>query len=171
MTMAQSGRRAFQVLLFLVPMGILQHCWYWQRLPDSVAVHFGPGGQADNWMPRLQAVLVQASFQVVFPFVMLLLGQLTYVLPVSMINIPWREYWLQPDRRSDSLAWMSSMLSWISVGMSLLILLLSHLTFQANMTQQPLQMVPFFCLLGVFMTFVFSMVLLCFRRFHRPPAL
>jgi hypothetical protein len=31
-------------------------------------------------------------------------------------------------------------------------------------------MVPFFCLLVVFMTFVFSMVLLSFRRFHRPPA-
>ncbi|MFM7165162.1 MAG: DUF1648 domain-containing protein [Planctomycetaceae bacterium] len=170
MTMAQSGRLAFRILLLLVPVGILQHSWYWYRLPESVATHFGPGGQADNWMPRLQAVLVQAGFQVVFPFVMLLLGRLTYVLPVSMINIPWREYWLQEDRRSDSLAWMSGMLSWISVGMSLLMLVLSHLTFQANMTRQPLQMVPFFCLLGMFMTFVFSMVLLSFRRFSRPPS-
>ena len=170
MTMAQSGRLAFRILLLLVPVGILQHSWYWYRLPESVATHFGPGGQADNWMPRLQAVLVQAGFQVVFPFVMLLLGRLTRVLPVSMVNIPHREYWLHPDRRHDSLAWMSGMLSWMSAGMATMMLVLSHLTFTANVSRQPLQIVPFFCLLVIFMSFVFSMVLLSFRRFHRPPA-
>jgi len=86
-----------------------------------------------------------------------------------MVNIPYREYWLHPDRRADSLSWLSGMLSWISVGMSLLMLVLSHLTFQANVSRQPLQMVPFFWLLAGFLIFVFGMVRLSFRRFSRPP--
>jgi hypothetical protein len=65
---------------------------------------------------------------------------------------------------------MSGMLSWMSAGMATMMLVLSHLTFTANVSRQPLQMVPFFCLLVIFMSFVFSMVLLSFRRFHRPPA-
>ena len=169
MTMEQSGRQAFRILLLLVPVGILQHTWYWQRLPESVAPHFGPAGQADDWMPRTEAVLFQAGLQVVFPFVLLLLAKLTSVLPVTMVNIPYREYWLHPDRRADSLSWLSGMLSWISVAMSLHMLVLSHLTFQANVSRQPLQMVLFFCLLSSLLIFVFGMVRLSFRRFSRPP--
>lgn len=170
MTMQKSGRLAFRILLLLVPVGILQHSWYWYRLPESVATHFGTAGQADDWMPRAEAVLLQAGFQVVFPFFILLMGKLTSVLPVTMVNIPYREYWLHPDRRKDSLAWMSGMLSWMSMGMSTVMLVLSHLTFRANVNRQPFEMLPFFCLLAAFLAFVFSLVGMSFRRFTRPPA-
>jgi uncharacterized membrane protein len=167
--MEKSGRMAWYLLLLLVPIGLLQHTWYWQRLPDSVATHFGPGGQPDAWMPRTQAVLVQAGFQVVFPFFLQLLGRLSAILPISMVNIPHREYWLAPERRQATLGWVYGMLSCTGVAMSLLMLGLSHLTFQANITHQPLQMKPFFFVLSLFLAAVFSLVFLSFRRFGQPP--
>jgi hypothetical protein len=61
-----------------------------------------------------------------------------------MMNIPNSEYWLHPDRRLATLAWMNRMMAWIAVLISLVMIGIGHVAFMAKRTGDRLYVV-FFC--------------------------
>lgn len=83
---------------------------YYPHLPDQVASHFGGGGVADGWMSKQGF----AAFSIVFPIAMatLLTGiqasiSLLGRMPASMVNVPNRWYWLAPERKEETIAFLA----------------------------------------------------------------
>jgi uncharacterized membrane protein len=74
------------------------------NLPPTVASHFGASGAADGFMPRTGYLAVMLAVTVALPLLLALLHGL--VIPVHLINVPNREYWLAPERRAETFAYL-----------------------------------------------------------------
>lgn len=145
-----------------------QHAWYWPRLPDRVATHFNWDGTADDWMAKPAATALLLSIQLVVPWFIVAITALTNWLPISLINLPNREYWLAPQRRRESLAFVHRELAGIALAVAWFMAAVSHLSFEANIVGGPLATHAMLALLGVYLTVVLTLVARILWRFRKP---
>lgn len=163
--------RLIHALIALVPLAalaVLQNFYYWQNLPERVATHFGPEGIADGWMSRTAACVVMGAFQILMPLLFLGIGYLLYWIPESMINIPNKPFWFHPDRKQASLSALAGMLGVFAIALSAFFFGMNHLTYLANLSEGRLAMVPFWVLLGLFLSFTAGWVGWMMIRFKVP---
>ena len=80
----------------------------WNSVPAQMAAHFDIMGNPDRFVPKteffwfqIQTVLVVIGVSI-FPQILFL------VIPVNLINMPNREYWLAPERRAETVDRLSS---------------------------------------------------------------
>lgn len=140
-------------------------------LPERAAMHFGANGQADNWMTRAAAVtfFVIMGFATVGVFVVLSL--VLQWMPNWTFNLPHRDYWLAPERRAETIAFISRQLIWIGCGMVFFFAGIYWLTILANRhTPAHLPMELFLPMLICFLLALSVWVIAFFRRFGKPPA-
>ena len=163
-----SLKTGYLMLATLMVFGVVQHAWYWPQLPDQVATHFGVDGQPNDWMSRSASTIVFLMLQLGVPMFMLGITSLAFRMPVSMLNIPNREYWLQPERRAATIAHMSLMMTWIAVLTSLFMTLIGHLTFMANKTGHGLNLPLFLSALIAFLIAVFTIAGRSMWHFRMP---
>ncbi|HKE00149.1 MAG TPA: DUF1648 domain-containing protein [Planctomycetota bacterium] len=107
------------------------------ELPSRVASHFGADGHADGWMSRDAFVSVSIG---VLAFLGALFLGLAYgipLLPISLINIPHREYWLATERRRATLDAVTKMLLAMGVVTTALLCGVFKLTIDANLETEP----------------------------------
>ena len=105
------------VVLYLMLFGAL--AFTRDQLPERVATHFGTGGIANGWMMRDHFLWGTAAFSLVLPAAVVGLCYVIRQLPVSMLNLPNREYWIAPERRQATYDFIFSRSLWfasIAVG-------------------------------------------------------
>lgn len=149
-------------------IAIVQNAWYWQQLPARVATHFGIDGAPNAWMSRNAATAMMLTLQIGLPLFMAGFGASMRWLPPSLVNIPHRQYWFEPQRRESTVRTMRLMLMFMALLTSLFLIWLSHLTFRANLTGCGLPLRDGLAgivlyLVGVFATAAFSL-----WHFRRP---
>jgi hypothetical protein len=106
-------------------------------LPAVVASHFSAGGVADGFMPRDMYVLFMGAVSLGLPLAIGALLSQMHRLPVSLINIPNRAYWLAPERADASRQYLARH---GNVFMALLVAFMCFVHWQvvdANRTQPP----------------------------------
>jgi uncharacterized membrane protein len=112
---ATKGWVAPVAVLLALCLGFL---WYLAsssgELPDRVATHFGFGGEPNGWMSRQGTVAFMAVMGLGLPLLLVGVSSLVRVLPVSLINIPRREYWLGPERRSQAAMLLFRHMLWLA---------------------------------------------------------
>ncbi len=93
-------------LLLVLTAGSLAYLIYFgESFPPRMAVHFNNAGEADGWMDRLKYIVIASSLAFMLPpFIIAGIGVMPRVLPLSMVNIPNRAYWLAPERRENTLS-------------------------------------------------------------------
>lgn len=137
-------------------------------LPEVVASHFGPGGQADGFMTR--------TGYVTFMLVILLgaaalfwgLPKLLRVLPTASFNLPNRDYWLAPERRDATLDDMERRLRWFACALLVFLAYVHYLVVQANAVQPPvLPERAFFLGMAGLVAAVIAWAVAFIRRFRR----
>jgi ABC-type Fe3+ transport system permease subunit len=136
------------------------------RLPERLASHFNLAGDPDGWMSRSSHLWMMGLLA--FGLSLLVVG-LFYglrFLPVSMINLPQREYWLAPERQRQTLHDLFRTGIWLACLEALFILGIHLLMVSAN-AQQPARM-PF-AICGAFIVGVLLWVGGLLRRFRTLP--
>ncbi len=93
---------SFGTLFIIVVMAAVFFVTSIQSLPSAVASHFGAGGIADGFMPRDAYILFMGSVSLGVPLAIGVLLSQTHRLPISLISIPNRLYWLAPERADAS---------------------------------------------------------------------
>ncbi len=90
--------------------------WVWSgpQLPDRVATHFNSAGEPNGWMSRSVHQTFMLIFSLAFPTVIVVLTSATALLPRRLVNIPHRDYWLAPERRSETSAYMVRHSLWLA---------------------------------------------------------
>jgi uncharacterized membrane protein len=114
-----------------------QLAYYYPRLPEKVASHFGANGIADGWMPKNEFVMTTV---VTFLFTLgILLGSALLIskLPAETLNMPNKEYWLAPERKTETIAFMGGQMLWFSAATALLLVAIFQMTYQANRMPTP----------------------------------
>jgi hypothetical protein len=175
-----SGRRILLVYGALAAAAIVQAAYFYPRLPETVASHFDMDGRPNGTASRETFVVV--SVATVIGMAVLLGGihattrLLVTRVPDKWLNLPNKPYWLAPERRAETLAYVIAAGSRIMWGVGPATLLFMLVTFQlaylANVEGGD-AMRHMRWLLAVFLAFVLSFVVVWtvrfYRRFRLPP--
>ena len=153
-------------LLYVVFLGYLAHSV--PQLPQRVATHFDAGGQADGWMDRASYVRFTAVFGFVFPLSVVGICYAIRFFPNGTINLPQRDYWLAPERRAETMAYLVRHSLWFACLALGLVLGVHVATIHAN-RQQPPQLSGqwMFAVLGGFLLGTAVWIVGLVRRFRR----
>jgi uncharacterized membrane protein len=107
------------------------------HLPAQIASHFGAGGVANGWMSRSGYLLFMLAFAVILPLVIVLSMSAVPRWKAGGINIPNRDYWLDPTRREATLKYIAAHACWLGSLMVVFITAIHFLLIEANATQPP----------------------------------
>jgi hypothetical protein len=76
-------------------------------------------------------------------------------LPMSMLNVPNKEFWMSPERREQTLAFFRSQFAWFGCVFLAFLLIVNELVFAANQTNpRQLNSTEFTAALIAFLLFV-----------------
>jgi hypothetical protein len=109
-----------------------QIAYFYGRLPDSVASHFGGNGMANGYMTRAGFVKFYVGLLL---FVALTFGLVSFAaraIPVALINVPNKERWFSGERESESRAWLARELLGFGLVVMLFLVAVTHRVFMAN---------------------------------------
>ena len=106
-------------------------------LPMRVATHFASGGMANGWMSRDGYALFMIVMVTVLPLVVVSFTGLIPRFAVSQIARRKRDYWLSPQRRDETLAWLASHACAMGVLIILFLAGIHFVTIEANRRTPP----------------------------------
>lgn len=154
------------VLLGLIGVSVYQIAHYYPLVPDSFGSNFHIGGP-EFWSDKdsfFSLYIVALSLLVViFVGFRLSLSR----LPVSLIGIPHRDYWLAPARSRGTLAVLGTHWTWFGCATLNLAVALFQLTVEAilNQTEIPRQTVVIFVL--IYLAYTLFWHVLLWMRFKK----
>ena len=144
----------------------------WQTaitLPDIVATHFGSAGEANGSMARALYLRFMLLFVVLLPLGLSFLISRVLRLPTTRINIPHREYWLAPERRSESVGRLRNHMRLFGLMLAVFLCYVHWRVVQANkLTPPALDSTKFAYGLAIFMV-ALTIWIVVLRRAFRPP--
>jgi len=146
--------------------------WYTSLgLPPEMASHFGPGGTPNGFSSRGTYTTLMLCMVVGVPLIVASTARLTTVLPVELINLPNREYWLAPERRAATLEALSSLSTAFALAVALFLCFGHWLVVRANAVEPArLQESWLFTGLALFGAAMLLWVVSLLRRFGRGAA-
>lgn len=151
------------VLVFLFVINILAAGVYWIVCPGNVAIHFGFGGQPDNWAPAWVNFAIITGVNLLIFLLFFFLPVLAKVIPGKYVNLPNKDYWLREENRPRYLEMLSRKFPRFGILTLLMLLAATLFAMQANLAKPPkLNEIPFLCMLGVY----FVCVILWLIKFY-----
>ena len=93
-------------------------------------------------------------------------------MPVSLINLPHKDYWLALERKEESLRFLEREMEWMGVMTVGFIALVLHLAIRANLVpDRRLENGAFVTLLVVFLVATTGWIVRLYRRFPSPSSI
>jgi uncharacterized membrane protein len=106
---------------------------YAPLLPERMASHFGPGGTPNGWMPRGAFINLNVGVVGFMILTFLLTARKMRTLDVSNVNLPNKDYWMAPERREETVEFLSSYFLLFGAATLLLLLDVFHQVFRYNL--------------------------------------
>ena len=149
------------VLLFAAGAASILH--FAEELPELVAVHFDAAGRANGFMTRTGCRDFMLVSTLGIPLLIVLATTLLpRALPVSLINLPHRDYWLAPVFLSEQGLWFGCILV-------LFLAVVDGMLVKANAVSPPaFPTGPFIAMLLLFFCAIGVWGLRMVRRFRAP---
>jgi len=130
-------RAPIAVLFLLAAVAAAQMVHYYPLLPESIAVHFGSSGEPNGWSDKTEFVLTFGATELFIVLLGVASGLLLGKTPASLVNIPNREYWLAPERRRETVAFLSNQVVWIEAATLAFLIAIAQLVFKENLGDAP----------------------------------
>jgi uncharacterized membrane protein len=162
-----SGTRIPRILFFAVVLLAMARCIHdFPLLPDRLASHFGPSGMPNGWMTKPQFFITYALLFLPALFVEFLAGRKVANSPANKLRLPNKEYWLAPERRTETLAYFESFFAWYGCAVLLVEVLAMGLAVRANFDDPPvLATGPIVTVAAGFIVFNITAAVAVYRRF------
>jgi len=138
-------------------------------LPPEVAIHFGAKGNPDSWGTRAFLVWFFLAMDSGLFLMFLWIPSLILRMPVALISLPNKDYWLAKENRPKFKAIFEPLWWEYGVAVLLLSLLTKALTVDANLSA-PVHMNSgiFWVIFIAFMAYTLHWVIRISRAFSRP---
>ena len=141
-----------------------------QSLPPAVASHFAVGGNANGFMPRSAYLDLMLFIGVGVPFLLALVHRLVRLVPPHLVSLPNRDYWLSPERTTETFAFLYNHGIYLSALLATFICFIHWLVVRANELQPPhFSTSLFFTGLVLFLLAVATWIGMLFVHFNRRP--
>lgn len=161
-------RTPLTTMLVLAVVAVIQFVHYYARLPDTLATHFNMAGQPNGWTGRAGFIATMGAIEALFVVGALLFTKFAARIPTGALNIPNRDYWLEPARRSDSLKFVWSHILWIETITLAFLIAVTEVVFRSNLTGgTPALPGNFFYVLVVFVLTIGWLSIRILLRFRR----
>lgn len=142
--------------------------YYYPQLPDVVASHFGASGQPDAWSHKTALVRIYVVVTVLCGVLFGIIGSLLAKLPVSLINLPNKDYWLSDERKGETIGLLRSFLFLFGSGTLALMLFTFHQAFRFSMERIPsIEYMP--VAVGIYVALALCANVAFILRFFRKP--
>ncbi len=147
------------------------YVWISSRaLPDVVASHFGGSGLANGHMSHDGYLAFMLAMLIGLAVVVVLLPNWLIGTPGARINVPNRDYWLAPERRTESVARLRGVMLRIGYLLTGILVYVHWLVVEANAVTPPrLDNTWFLAGLAVFLLGTLGSVLGLVLHFARVP--
>lgn len=161
---------ASSVFLFVLS-GAATFIWLTSgSLPDMVASHFAASGAANGFMPHAFYVRFMLALVVALPAVLVFLPAVGLNSPKARINLPNREYWLDPARRTETIKVLRELMAYMGSMLAVFLSYVHWLVVRANEIVPPsLSMHWFIGGLAVFGISVVAWAAVLIGRFRNVP--
>jgi uncharacterized membrane protein len=138
------------------------------QLPDRMAAHFDINGQPDGWESRSSYISFIISFGTGLTLFIVFMGFMVRLAPKQMFSLPNREYWLAPERRADTMAYIFSQMLWFTCWWICFLIGMHFSVIDAN-NQVPVQLPCWevYGLLAIFLAGIPVWALIMMRHFKR----
>ena len=158
------------VLLVLTCGALAFFIYYGQWFPPTLAVRFTLAGVPYGWMDRLKFIVIGSSLSFMLPtFVVACLGVMPRVLPIRMVTLPHRDYWLAPERREATLNRLLYFALWLGCLVQAFLLSLWIMIRHANPPGAPARSLDgHTALVAVFVLALVTFVAVVSRAFAKP---
>lgn len=139
-----------------------------RHLPDRVATHFSITGEPNAWSSNLSNTIFFCS---IFLFMNLLFASIPWLikkLPVSLINIPNRDYYLAPERRGETIERVGKLMAFFAIGVNIFLFSVEYLSFRANLSAAAMSSTNLLILGGAFLIFLILWIIRFVTAFRKP---
>src|SRR5262245_15318479 len=139
-----------------------------RSLPTYVASHFDGNGVANGYMPRSAYVAFMLVVTISLPLVIFASALILPRVPPSLLNFPNRAYWLAPERRDETYAYLSDHTAHFATLLALFLGFVHWRVVAANSLDPPtLESMPFVVGLLVFLVAVVVWIATLAAHFRR----
>lgn len=153
----------------LIALALAQSLYYYPQLPRTMASHFGGNGQANDWQSKTEFFAIYWLVILLTTGFFVFTGPLLRRTPDSNINLPHKNYWLAPQRRAESLLYLTKQLEWFAVASLLLVIVIIQMVIVTNLSRSSvLPPAPSWTALGVYCLFTAIWTAKLMRRFANP---
>ena len=157
-------RRLFWILL---AVAAVQAAYFYPQLPAEVVSRFGPEGEALQTMTKSGFTLLHLG--IIAVIAALFGGVPLEHVPDAFIHIPRKKFWLDAERREESVRVLQDEIFVICNATLLLLTVIFHWVLQANLLETPhldpsFTWVPF----GLYIAYTMVWTLRLLRRFQTP---
>ncbi|MFH1501759.1 MAG: DUF1648 domain-containing protein [Candidatus Eisenbacteria bacterium] len=134
---AEVDRSPLTVMVLLAAVAAFQLVHHYPNLPETIATHFGASGQADGWSGTRSFMLIYGVIEGAMVVGAFLIARFAMRIPTGALNIPNRDYWLEPERRSESLHFVWSRVLWMMAATLAFLIAVAEIVFRSNLTPGP----------------------------------
>lgn len=157
----------FAVMIISAILPMIQLIIYYDSLPERVAAHFNAAGEADEFMTKSSFLFLIGGVHFFVSF--LFIGIIFFIkkLPLSMINVPNKEYWFTDERKVASYDFFQKAMAVIAITTLLFLFVIMQSTIQYNLKENPEPISEFWIYLAAMLAITFSTVGVMFFRFRK----
>jgi hypothetical protein len=138
-------------------------------LPSVVASHFDAAGTADAFMSRSAYRDTLLLLALAIPLLLAFLPLAATVKSGVKLNLPHRDYWLAPERRAQTLAFLCAHGLWFAACVALFLAYVHWLVVEANRLDPPrLSTGAMHAGLAAFFIALIAWLAVLHRRFRKP---
>jgi uncharacterized membrane protein len=121
------------VLMSLISLSVLQIVYYYPLLPETVASHFDINGNPNGCLSKGPFIGTYIFIMLLMLLSFLALPSLFKYVPLSLINLPNKDYWLAPERKGETFHSIAEKMLVFGNATILFLIITFQLAFEANL--------------------------------------
>jgi uncharacterized membrane protein len=121
------------IFVLLALYAAIHFSYYYPQLPGVVASHFNGHGVQNGWQTKSAFFGVFVGISVLAVVIGFGVPSIISALPLQLINLPNKRYWLAPEHLAETQEFLSKYFAWFGCALFLMIILTFDYAIQHNL--------------------------------------